>query len=135
MEIKLAILAAAIAGAFIAGAAGGWAVNGWRLGKDVAQLEGVRDTQVQTIETLTGANQRCTASVADVKGAVKGYVDAGDKATKAALEAMKRAEAAAQGHLAAAKEAMNRPPAPPGKECETVAAEAGKYARKRKGAP
>jgi hypothetical protein len=129
--IKLAILATAIAAA----AAGGWVVNGWRLAGELERLNGIVDTQQQSIETLAGVNKSCAAGLEDVKAAVKGYVDASDARGAAAAKAMAAAADAAKGHLAAAKDALNRPPAPPGQECATAAAEASAYARKRKGAP
>lgn len=134
-QIQLAIKAAVVAVVLAIAAGAGWMVNGWRLSGKINTLQGIVDTQVQSLATLEGANQRCTAGVEEVKGAVKGYVDAGTKRSEAAAEAMRQAAAGAQRHLEAARGALNRPPAPAGKECETVAAEASAYAHKRKEAP
>jgi hypothetical protein len=134
-SMKLEILVLSLVGALLAGFGGGWVVNGWRLSGDVARLEGTVDTQKQSLETYDGANKRCTASVADVKGAVKGIADEADARGKAAAEAMKKAAGEASGHLAAARDALSRPPALPGQECDTAAREATAYAKKRKGAP
>lgn len=116
----------------VAGFGTGWTVQGWRLGADVARLDGVVETQKQSLETLMGANERCTAAVTDVKGSVKAIVDEGVARTKAAADAMKRAEESAGKHLEAASSALARPPAPAGKECETTAGEAAKYAKSRR---
>lgn len=133
MMLWIALAIAAASGA--AGAAGGWSVNGWRLGAKVENLQGVIDTQKQSLETMEGANKRCTAGVADVKGAVKALVDEGNARTEAAAKAMQRAADAAKGHLADAKAALNRPMPSAGKECDTAAAEAAAYAKKRRAAP
>ncbi len=50
-------------------------------------------------------------------------------------ESVTVAARAARGHLAAAKDALNRPAPKAGAECDTAAAEAAAYARKRKAAP
>lgn len=126
--IKLCIIAAIAAGA-------GWTINGWRLSGEISSLEGTVATQKQSIATLVGANDRCLAGVQDVKGAVKAYVDAGAARSEAAAAAMKQAAAAAKGHQDAATAALNRVQPAKGKECETIAGEAAKYARKRKAAP
>lgn len=129
--IKVLIAAIALAAA----AAGGWWINGWKLGEELARRQGVIDTQKQSLATLAGANERCTAGVQDVKTAVQGYIAEGARRSEAAAAAMEHAAAAAQGHQDAAKAALNRLQAPKGKECDTAAAEASAYARKRKGAP
>lgn len=134
-QIKLCIQLAIAAALIVAGALGGWTVNGWRLAGEIARLNGIVETQKQSIATMEGANQRCTAGVAEVKDAVKGYVDAGAKAQQAAAAAIQKAAASAQGHLAAAKDALNRAMPPPGQECATAAEEAAAYAKKRKEAP
>lgn len=133
--IKFEIVAIAVVLAMSAGVVGGWTMNGWRLGARVERLQGAIDTQKQSIAMLKGANDRCTAGVAEVKGAVKGFVDEADKRGRDAAAAMKAAAVAAQGHLQDARDALNRPPAPAGQECETAAAEATRYAQKRKAAP
>jgi hypothetical protein len=130
-EVAAAVLVASLAGGFGAG----WFVNGWRLGVKTAELQGVVDTQKQSLATLEGVNQRCAAGVADVKGAVKVIADEAAARTEAATKAMQAAEKGAAAHLAAATSAMNRPPAPPGTECDRAAAEAEAYAKKRRGAP
>jgi hypothetical protein len=133
--IKAEVAAVAVVASLAVGFGAGWAINGWRLGTKVATLEGVVETQKQSIATLEGANQRCAAGVADVKGAVKAIADDAAARTAAAAAAMKAAEKGAAEHLAAAKDAMSRPPAAPGTECDRAAAEASAYAKKRKGAP
>lgn len=134
-QIKLCIQLAIAAVLLAVAAAAGWTVNGWRLGAEVSRLNGIVETQKQGIETMAGANKRCTAGLDDVRGAVKGYVDAGVKASREAAAAAQRAAASAQGHLDAAQEALNRAMPPPGQECDKAAAEAAAYAKKRKGAP
>lgn len=131
-QIKLAILAASLLVALAVGFGGGWTINGWRLGAEVARLEGAVETQKQSIETLQGANTRCVASVGEVRAAVKGMVDEERVRSKAAAEAMARAAKDAEQHLKAAKDALSRPPAPPGQECDTAAREAAAYAKKRR---
>ncbi len=133
--IKFEVAAIAIAVAMAIGVAGGWTMNGWRLGARVEKQQGVIETQKQGLATFEGANKRCTAGVDEVKTAVKGYLDASDKRAQDAAKAMQLAATAAKGHLDAANDALNRPPLPAGKECEGVAAEAAKYARKRKETP
>lgn len=130
-NIKLAIAGAAL----LAATAAGWTLNGWRLAGKINELQGVVDTQAQALATLEGANTRCTAGVAEVKAAVKAYVEAGDARGREAAEAMRQAARAAQGHLAAAKAALDRPAPKRGEECATAAAEASDYARRRKAAP
>lgn len=134
-QIKLCIVIALAAIALAAAGVGGWTLNGWRLSGQINKLQGTVDTQLQTIATLKGANDRCTAGVAEVTAAVKGYVDAGSARSEEAKAAMLAIADQAAGHLAAAKSAMNRPPPARGKECDAVAAEASAYARKRKAAP
>ena len=129
---ELEVLAIAVLIALVVGAAGGWFVNGWRLSGDLKEQKGIVATQNQSIETLKGANKNCTAGVAEVKDAVKSYVADSDARSAAAAAAMKKAAQEAKGHMDAVKEAMNRPPAPPGKECDTAAKEATDYAKKRK---
>lgn len=132
---EIEILGIAVIVALVVGAAGGWFVNGWRLAGEIQRLTGVVSTQEQSLATLKGANDRCTAGVNEVKTAVKGFIDEAGRRGAAAAAEMAKAAKAAEGHLAAAKDAMNRPPAPPGKECDTAATEASSYAKKRKGAP
>lgn len=124
---------AAIAAALLVGFGGGWTVKDWKDSGDLKEARGVIATQKQSLATLDGANKRCTAGVEDVKTAVKGFIDAGTERAAAAQAAMERAAAAAQGHEAAAKSALNRVQPAKGKECETAAAEATAYAKKRKG--
>lgn len=133
LSLKMEILVASLVGALLAGFGAGWLVNGWRLGTENAELTGVVNTQKQSIATLDGANQRCAAGVADVKGAVKGIADEARARSEAAAKAMKIAEEAAKQHLADAKSALNRPLPAPGAECDTAAREATEYAKKRKG--
>lgn len=135
LSLKLEILIVSLAGALLAGFGAGWLVNGWRLGTENAELKGVVETQKQSLATMEGANQRCAAGVADVKGAVKGIADEVRARSEAAAKAMKGAEEAAKQHLAAAQSALSRPPAAAGAECDTAAMEASAYAKKRKGAP
>lgn len=123
------------AGVAAAGLAAGWTLNGWRLSGQIHALQGVVSTQAQAIATLEGANQRCTAGVAEVSAAVKAYVAAGAARAREAAEAMQRAERGAQAHLAAARGALERPAPKAGEECDTAAAEAADYARRRKAAP
>lgn len=133
--IAAKVVLIAVAVALVVGFGTGWQVNGWRLSGEIERLDGVVATQNQSIDTLKGANERCTAGVNEVKIAVKGFIADADTRSREAAAAMKKAAEAAQGHLAAAKDAMNRPPPKPGEECETAAREASSYARKRKGAP
>lgn len=135
--MKEVLIAAAIAGVvgLVTGFGSGWQVNGWRLSGKIQELDGVVATQNQSIDTLKGANERCTAGVTEVKTAVKGFIADADRRAQDAAAAMKAAAKVAQGHLDAAKNAMNRPPALPGKECDTAATEASSYAKKRKGTP
>lgn len=135
MPIKFEIFAIAIVIALAMGVAGGWTMNGWRLGARVEKQQGIIETQKQGLATFEGANKRCTAGVAEVKEAVSGFIAAGDKRAAAAAKAIADATLAAKVHLDAATEALNRPPVERGKECEGVAAEASKYAQKRKAAP
>jgi len=131
--LKLEIFIACLLGALLAGFGAGWMVNGWRLSGDVEKLNGIVETQKQSLETFEGANKRCTASVADVKGAVKAIADDATARAKAAAEAMARAEAGGKAHLEAAKAALNRPMPAAGKECDAIVREAVDYATKRKG--
>lgn len=133
--IKFEIVAIAVVLAMTGGVVGGWTMNGWRLGARVERLQGTIDTQKQGLATLEGANKRCVAGVDEVKTAVKGFTDAADKRARDAAAAMKAAEQQAKDHLQAAKDAMSRPPITPGQECQGVAAEATKYAQKRKVTP
>jgi hypothetical protein len=130
---KAAAYAALFAG--VAGLAAGWTLNGWRLGAKVERLEGTVATQRQALAALDGANQRCVAGIAEVKGAVQQLVDDARRRAAAAAAAMARAEKQAAGHLAAARHALGRPMPEPGLECEQTAAEAAAYARRRKAAP
>lgn len=131
----LAIKAIAVAVVLALAAGAGWTVNGWRLAGELHRLQGVVDTQVQSLATLKGANDRCAAGVADVKEAVKAIADDAARRTAAAAKAAQQAEAGARAHLADAKAALNRPMPAAGKECETAAAEAVNYAKRRKAAP
>lgn len=133
LSAQTAAIAAVVA--LVVGFGAGWSANGWRLSAEVNRLQGVVDTQVQSLATLEGANKRCTAGVAEVKSAVKEIADDGARRTQAAASAMAKAAEAAKGHLADAKNAMNRPPIAPGQECAGVAKEASAYAKKRKAAP
>lgn len=126
--IKIGILVAIAA----AGAIAGWTLNGWRLAGQINQLKGVVSTQKQSIATLEGANHRCFAGVGEVKGAVKSIADEAAARTAAAAKAMEKASRDAQKHHDAAQEALRRALPPPGKECDTAAAEAATYARKRR---
>ena len=134
-QIKLCVQLAIVAVVLAAAAAVGWTIQGWRLGGEIERLTGVVETQKQSIETAEGANKRCTAGLDDVKASVTAYVQAGTLAAERAAAAAQKAAASVQGHLDDAKAALNRAMPPPGKECETAAAEAAAYARKRKAAP
>ena len=134
--VTMVYAAAALFAAGLAlGGSTGWTLNGWRLSGEIQRLTGVAETQKQSLATFEGANKRCAAGLADVKGAVKGFVDDGARRSAAALKAMQEAAARAQGHLEDAKAALNRPMPAAGAECDTAAAEAAAYARKRKGSP
>jgi|CXWL01.1.fsa_nt_gi hypothetical protein len=126
------IVGAAIGGLAIGGAIG-WTANGWRLSGNVEKLAGVVSTQDQSIATLKGVNDRCAASVGDVKASVKALLDESAKRSAAAQDAMDKAAKKAEGHLAAAAAALNRPMPAPGKECDAIVREALDYAKKRKG--
>jgi hypothetical protein len=132
-EIQLGAIVAALA--FAAGASSGWMVNGWRLGAQIEQLAGVVATQQQSLETLKGANQRCTAGVADVRKSLEAFYGAIAARTAAVEAAMKAAERASRAHQEAARQALARPAPKPGEECASAAREAAAYAAKRKGAP
>jgi len=119
----------------VAGFAAGWSVNGWRLGAENATLEGTVATQKQAITTLQGVNKSCQLGVAGVEAALKGLRDEETARGKAVEAALARVAGAAARIEQGAKDALKRPPAPRGKECETVAKEAADYARKRKGEP
>lgn len=127
------ILGGTLGGLAIGGLAG-WTLNGWRLGARVAELQGVADTQRQSIATLEGANGRCTAAVGDVKGAVKQIADDAAARSRRAQDAMEKAARAAQGNLKAARDALNRPLPKAGAECDAIEQEALDYAAKRKAA-
>ncbi len=133
-QIELLIKIAILVGLAALGFGGGWIVNGWRLAGEVEHLEGVVDVQKQSLATYEGANERCVAGLQDVKGAVKVIADGVAARTKAAAEAMARAEQASKAHLEAAQGALNRPMPAAGKECEAMVREAVEYAKKRKGA-
>ena len=130
-NLKFAIVVAALVVATTAG----WVLNGWRLSGKIENLQGVVQTQQQSLATLQGANMRCTAAVGDVRDAVAAYVKEGEKRAAAATVAMQEAAKASKANLAAAKAALSRPPAKAGEECATVAREAAEYAKKRKAAP
>jgi len=134
-QIELLIKVAVLVGLVLVGFGAGWTVNGWRLSGEVARLEGTVDTQKQSLETYEGANKRCTESVADVKGAVKGIADEAKARADAAAKAMQAAAVEAGKHHEAAKAALNRPLPAAGTECDSTAREAAAYAKKRKGAP
>jgi hypothetical protein len=125
------IVGAAIGGLAIGGAAG-WTINGWRLAGQIQELKGVVSTQQQGIDTLKGANERCTAAVGDVKGSVKALVDENAKRSAASQAAIEKAAKASVGHMRAAKDALNRIAPKPGEECATFAREAAEYVRRRK---
>lgn len=129
--IKIGILVAIAA----AGAIAGWTANGWRLAGKINELQGVVDTQKQSIATLEGVNKSCAAGVDEVKGAVQVIVDEGVRRTAAAAAAMAKASQDARKHHEAAQEALRRALPAPGKECDTAAAEAATYVRKRREAP
>lgn len=131
--LAIKAIAVAVVLAIVAGA--GWTVNGWRLAGQLEQLQGVVDTQKQSLATLAGANERCAAGVADVKGAVKALVDDGTRRSAAAAAAMEQVAARAKGHLDGAAAALNRAMPAAGQECDTAAAEALDYAKRRKAAP
>jgi len=135
VQIALLVRIGIVAALLLGGFAGGWAVQGWRLGAKLAELEGVRATQVQTIETLRGVNKSCAAGVDEVKKAVKGYVDAAAERDAAAARALAAVAGKAQAYIADSKVALGRPAPAPGQECDTVAGELGAYARKRRAAP
>lgn len=122
-------------GGLAIGGAAGWIVNGWRLSGDVQKLTGVVSTQQQGIDTLKGANDRCTTAVGDVKASVKTLVDENAARSKASQAAIDRAAKKAEGHLKAATAALNRPMPAPGKECDALVREALDYADRRKGNP
>lgn len=131
-QIKLIVIAA-IAAALVAGGFGaGWLVNGWRLAGEIERLGGIVDTQKQSIATFEGANKRCVAGLDEVTRSVKEFVEAGAKRSEDAAKAMAEATKSAKSNLDAARDALARPPAPRGKECETAAAEAAAYAAKRR---
>lgn len=136
-EIKAAVIAGAIAGAagLGLGFTGGWVINGWRLSGDINKLQGITETQKQGMSELAGANKNCIAGVAGVKADVKELVDDARQRSDEAAAAMKAAAKEASGHLAAARNALARPPVVRGKECPQAASEASQYARKRKAAP
>lgn len=129
--VKVAALAA-VAALLVAG---GWTMKAWKDSGVISHLEGTIETQKQSIATLVGANERCAASVQDVKGAVQAYVAAGVRRSEEAAAAMELAAAAAKGHQAAATAALGRVQAPKGKECETAAGEASAYVKKRRASP
>lgn len=129
------LAAGAALAALAAGFAAGWAVNGWRLSGDIERLQGVTETQQQSIRTLEGVNKSCAAGVLEVKGAVKTIAEDGARRSRQAAEAMAAAAQATQQNLADARQALARPPAKPGEECDTAAREAAAYARKRQGTP
>lgn len=134
-QIAIGLIIGGTTAGFGLGGAAGWTLNGWRLSARVAELQGVANTQHQSIASLEGANVRCTTSVGDVKGAVKALVDAAEGRAQKAQAAMARAEKATAAHLAAARAALARPLPKAGAECDTLAQEAADYARRRKAAP
>lgn len=133
-NLAIGLIVGGTLGGLALGGLGGWTINGWRLAGQVEQLRGVVRTQEQGIATLKGANANCSAAVKSVQSAVQGIADRVDKNSKAARAAMARAETAAAVHLAAAKDAMNRPLPKPGGECDALVREALDYAAKRKAA-
>jgi len=131
-QIALYMIAGAAIGGLALGGAAGWTINGWRLAGKVNELSGVVSTQQQGIDTLKGANDRCTAAVGDVKASVKALIDESTARSAAAQAAMEKAAKKAEGHMKAATDALNRPMPAPGKECDALVKEALDYAKKRK---
>jgi hypothetical protein len=134
-QLAIGLIIGGTLGGLAIGGLTGWTLNGWRLSGRVAELQGVANTQHQSIATLRGANDNCTAAVGGVKGAVQQIADQVDKNSRAARAAMARAEKAAAGHLDAARSALNRPLPPAGAECDALVREAIDYATRRKAAP
>lgn len=136
VTLKAAIIAVAVGvtAALVVGFGAGWTVNGWRLSGSINKLQGITETQKQGMDELAGANRNCIAGVGGIKDAVREIADDSKARSDAAAKAMAAAAKDAQVHLAAAKDALNRPPAAKGKECEAIAAEASAYAKKRKAA-
>lgn len=133
-RIAIALMIGGTLGGLALGFGAGWLLNGWRLAGELQELKGTVATQRQAIATLEGANGRCTASVAEVRGAVKDLVDENARRAAAAQAAIARAEKSAEKHLQAATAALARPAPKAGEECATLVREALDYARKRKGA-
>jgi hypothetical protein len=132
-QMKLAVTLGIAAGLVAAGAAVGWTLNGWRMSGQIRELEGTVATQKQAIATLDAANQRCSAGLADVRGAVQGFIADANGRQAAAAEAIERVAGAAEAHLQAAQGALARVRPAKGRECDQAALEAATYARKRRG--
>jgi len=113
--VLLAIGAAVLAAV---GFSGGWAVNGWRLSGNIAELE--------------AANKDCARKVGEANAAMDELAKLIAERHKKAQEAIAAAEKKAQAHQRAAREALSRPPAPAGRECQALTSEALDYAKRRK---
>ncbi len=131
-QVVVVLIAVAALLGLAAGGGGAWMVKGWKDSGEISKLQGAVSTQEQTIATLKGANASCVAGVGDVKAAVKTFIDEGKQASASAAAAMQKAAKQSAQNLADAKEAMKRPPAPPGQECPTMIREALDYAKRRK---
>jgi hypothetical protein len=114
------------------GGAGGWMVNGWRLGVELERRAGVIDTQKESLELLGGANKRCDAGAAAVRGSLAAFYGELDRRSARVEAALEVAGQAAQAHQEAARHALGRALPEAGQECARAASEARAYAAKRK---
>ena len=131
--LYVAIAAAVL---FTAGAASGgvagWKVASWKASGSIEREKGNTKALTLKNDVLAGANAQCKVNVDDVRQAVKGIVDEGERLQKAAEARMAAASVKSQTHLDRAAEILNRPPVAQAEWCATILKEQREYVEGRR---